>query len=417
MKRTDWPGKYRSVLRMGWALGLGLSILSTLPAQTLIWLGSLSEYESRAYDVSADGTVVVGQSTNANGRWRAFRWTHAAGMQDLGTLGGEESEAYAVSWDGRVVVGRAQPANALYYRPFRWTVDTGAMEDLGTLSGLSGEAWGMSVDGSVVVGVAGNAFRWRADTGTMEDLGSIADPPRGGWAYDVSADGIVVVGWARNANNQLRAFRWTEETGMVELSAPEHRSGFAYAVSGDGRVAVGRAWTSAGAFRAFRWIWQDPPLPPIGEDLGTVGGLHAEARDISADGNVVVGWSRDANNRDAAFRWTAQTGMQNLNVVYANLLTYGSFLQRAEAVSLDGRYIAGWGFNGFADNFEGFLLDTWRFGDTNGDGCIDDADLLNVLFAFGTPGTGYTRHEDINKDGLVDDADLLIVLFNFGSGC
>ncbi len=52
-------------------------------------------------------------------------------------------------------------------------------------------------------------------------------------------------------------------------------------------------------------------------------------------------------------------------------------------------------------------------GDVNGDGCVDDADLLAVLFAFGGSGGA----EDINSDGIVDDADLLVVLFNFGSGC
>jgi hypothetical protein len=50
----------------------------------------------------------------------------------------------------------------------------------------------------------------------------------------------------------------------------------------------------------------------------------------------------------------------------------------------------------------------------NRNGCVDDADLLAVLFAFG--GQGY-RNEDLNWDGIIDDADLLIVLFNFGSGC
>ncbi len=54
-------------------------------------------------------------------------------------------------------------------------------------------------------------------------------------------------------------------------------------------------------------------------------------------------------------------------------------------------------------------------GDVNGDGCVDDADLLLVLFAFGS--SGYGLPEDVNGDGTVDDADLLIVLFNFGSGC
>ncbi|MGQ9657262.1 MAG: hypothetical protein ACUVV1_05100 [Fimbriimonadales bacterium] len=51
----------------------------------------------------------------------------------------------------------------------------------------------------------------------------------------------------------------------------------------------------------------------------------------------------------------------------------------------------------------------------NRDGCVDDTDLLAVLFAFGQSGTGL--NEDLNGDGTVDDADLLVVLFNFGSGC
>jgi len=52
-------------------------------------------------------------------------------------------------------------------------------------------------------------------------------------------------------------------------------------------------------------------------------------------------------------------------------------------------------------------------GDVNGDGCVDDADLLIVLFNFGNAG----GDGDVNRDNIVDDADLLIVLFNFGSGC
>ncbi len=53
-------------------------------------------------------------------------------------------------------------------------------------------------------------------------------------------------------------------------------------------------------------------------------------------------------------------------------------------------------------------------GDVDFSGCVDDADLLQVLFAFGATGV---RAEDVNYDRAVDDADLLIVLFNFGNGC
>lgn len=49
-------------------------------------------------------------------------------------------------------------------------------------------------------------------------------------------------------------------------------------------------------------------------------------------------------------------------------------------------------------------------GDANNDFVVDDADLLVVLFAFGSNDAA----ADLNMDGVVDDADLLIVLFNFG---
>jgi len=54
-------------------------------------------------------------------------------------------------------------------------------------------------------------------------------------------------------------------------------------------------------------------------------------------------------------------------------------------------------------------------GDVDLNGCIDDADLLAILFAFGN--TGQFLPEDVTCDGVVDDADLLQVLFNFGNGC
>jgi len=54
-------------------------------------------------------------------------------------------------------------------------------------------------------------------------------------------------------------------------------------------------------------------------------------------------------------------------------------------------------------------------GDLDGNSCVDDADLLQVLFAFGQQGADLAA--DLNGDALVDDADLLQVLFAFGEGC
>jgi hypothetical protein len=56
---------------------------------------------------------------------------------------------------------------------------------------------------------------------------------------------------------------------------------------------------------------------------------------------------------------------------------------------------------------------TGVFGNVNGDNIVDDADLLQVLFNFGSNDAA----SDANGDGIVDDADLLTVLFNFGASC
>lgn len=54
-----------------------------------------------------------------------------------------------------------------------------------------------------------------------------------------------------------------------------------------------------------------------------------------------------------------------------------------------------------------------RPGDADGDGCVNDEDMLLVLFEFGTEGP----LGDVNNDGIVDDIDLLEVMFHFGDGC
>jgi probable HAF family extracellular repeat protein len=285
-------------------------------------------------------------------------WSQQPSLRWLGTLGGNGSRAYGVSADGRVVVGRARNT-AGYFRAFRWTA-CGGMQDLGAVVGYPSEAYGVSADGLVVVGASsGRAFRWTVWDG-RQDLGTL-----GGWysvAYGVSADGAVVVGWAQNAVGNRRAVRW--QYGFIQ-------------------------------------------------DLGTLGGWESWAYGVSADGSVVVGWSDGR-----AFRWTASGGMEDLNTTYASLLTDGSVLWEARAISPDGRYIVGTGRNAATGRDEAFLLDTGfpLHGDVDRNGCVDDADLLAVLFAFGNSGSNLGR-VDVNYDGVVDDADLLIVLFHFGSGC
>ena len=160
-------------------------------------------------------------------------------------------------------------------------------------------------------------------------------------------------------------------------------------------------------------------------DLGT---LHnhdgSRAWSASANGSEVVGESWPPMGAAHAVRWTHTSRgweIEDLNRTYARLLPPGSHLAAATAISPDGRYIVGGGINAATGRIEAFLLDTGprcasHNGDVDNNGCIDDADLLAVLFAFGNAGSDLGR-VDVNCDGTVDDADLLVVLFNFGSGC
>jgi probable HAF family extracellular repeat protein len=411
----------RRVLAACVALGASFALWTTSWSQRLTWLGTLGGNYSYASGVSADGSVVVGMAVSASDQRRAFRWTASGGMQDLVTLGGNDwSYASGVSADGSVVVGTFGTSfwyegyYIYWYYAFRWTAEDG-MQDLGTLGGDRSEAYDVSADGSVVVGYEEEdgsyqrrAFRWTA-SGGMQNLGTLTGYEYGSEAYGVSDDGAVVVGYARNTNYSNRAFRWTAAGGMQDLGTLGGVDSGARGVSADGSVVVG-----ASGGRAFRWTAAGGM-----RDLGTLPGYEygSYASGVSADGAVVVGRAENASGQLRAIRWTAETGMQDLNQLYAALLQNGSVLSYAYSISPDGRYIVGQGRNAATGRGEAYLLDTWRRGDTNGDGCIDDSDLLAVLFAFGTPGTGLTRHEDINKDGIVDDADLLEVLFAFGQGC
>ena len=94
--------------------------------------------------------------------------------------------------------------------------------------------------------------------------------------------------------------------------------------------------------------------------LGTLGGDYSVASGVSADGSVVVGWADNASVQSRAFRWTPTGGMEDLNRTYARLLTNGSILWGASALSPDGRYIVGYGWNAATGRWEAYLLDTGR---------------------------------------------------------
>jgi probable HAF family extracellular repeat protein len=193
------------------------------------------------------------------------------------------------------------------------------------------------------------AFRWTENEGIQELSGL---ERRRSQARDVSADGSVVVGWLYNDAGDYRAFRWVN--GVVEeLGTLGGQRSLARAVSANGRFVVGAASDSTERLQAFLWTPDRGMIP-----LGALGNSWSDAAAVSADGSVVVGWSPNAYGWVRAFRWTPQRGMEDLNRVYARLLSEGSYLEVAYGISPDGRYIVGHGYDAATGRGGAYLLDT-----------------------------------------------------------
>ena len=207
-------------------------------------------------------------------------------------------------------------------------------------AGQPSTARGVSADGCVIVGgratpTGGEAYRWTEATGLV-GLGDLPGGLVGGDARDVSADGSFVVG-SSASDRGGEAFRWTAAIGMVGLGlSPEGFRTVANGVADDGSVIVGNGRTVAEPMfgdQAFRWT-AATGIVGLGDLPG--GGLHSKARDVSADGSVVVGRSTTDKPDFSAFRWTEATGMVELPGI-PNVVGFSV----AEGISGDGNVVVG----------------------------------------------------------------------------
>lgn len=98
-------------------------------------LGHLDGFDySVAWDISADGTTIVGWSESydneADARlYEPSRWTREGGLKSLGQLAGfDVSSAEVVSADGKLVLGPARPYDRSDRTLFAWTEVTGMVD-------------------------------------------------------------------------------------------------------------------------------------------------------------------------------------------------------------------------------------------------------------------------------------------------
>lgn len=385
--------------------------------------------------VSADGSVVVGYSGSGLAASEAFRWTEADGMIGLGdlTLVWEPNDvndpnsiiwhayystATDVSEDGSVVVGMGH--TALGPEAFRWMIpesgdpndfdDPKYMIGLGELSG--GEylscPYGVSDDGFVIVGMSRTAsgteaFMWKMpgsndpnDFSEPNNMVSLGDLPGGSVfseASAVSGDGMVVVGDSRSWKGD-EAFRWTESGGMDALGdlPGGTYTGHAYDISDDGKVIVGYSSSGSG-FEAYRWT-ESEGMVGLGDLIG--GDFSSRVYGVSGDGLVMVGQGTSIYGEEAAIWLGPAYGIRSLKEVLE--VEYGLdlgvwVLEKATAVSADGKTIVGYGYNpsGQVTGWIAVLPNSYHV--SNADGS-DNNDGLSRETAFETIQRGINAAED-----------------------
>lgn len=408
-------------------LSVGLSAWMSVEAQSLTWLGVPYGNSSVAVAVSNDGKIVVGRAgdlLSGSPANDAYLWNLNSNTAVLLTRNG--GTAFGLTPDGSKVAGMTNGAGS--QQAFVWTEATGRV----LLPGAGYRYWAICItpDGSRAGG--GSYVDGSPNYPAIWDVAS--NPPQllhvyrdrvSGEIWDFSDDGSVALCFTgpvyRARIWRLNGLDVQQEVILAPYGSDPYT--LCFHLSADGSIAVGNSgqisnmWVGVGSnYRPAMWRaatnWQVEPL-------ATLGGQRGTAWDINA--GVIVGFCSTPDGENRAVRWrvdTATTQVEDLNVAYASLLGNGSVLRIAYGISRNGRFIVGAGHNAATGRYEAFLLDTQASqvpGDVNGDGCVDDADLLAVLFQFGQSGSGLP--EDVNGDGTVDDADLLTVLFNFGSGC
>ncbi|GEM_PF-1596271 len=333
---------------------IGLSIPIFLAAgsqaQTFQGLGDLAggSFLSSATGVSDLGVIVAGFGTDADGV-EPFFWSGATqlGLANNDPAAPKASKAFALSADGLISVGQGYDGFS-NHTAYRWlSGDTG--KNLGDLSlgNLWSAAYAVSADGSVIAGEGSSKNGREAFRYTYRGFKNLGDLPGGDFgsgAMGMDATGSVIAGWSFSANGR-EAFKWTPNGGMIGLGdlPGGNFDSYATAVSADGSTIVGRGWSDNGR-EGFIWK-SNTGMIALGDLPG--GEYYSEALGVSGDGTLVVGWSH-TDNGDEAFIWDSTNGMRLLSDVLTNdygLDLTGWQLLRATAISSDGRAIVGYGLN------------------------------------------------------------------------
>lgn len=287
--------------------------------------------------MSDDGSIVVGamgNGANAGNYQDAFRWTTSSPTVTTGSVSGQVNAwATVVSGDGTRIYGHTD------HVVFEWRANQAPSQMLNIP--VDSDFSACSTTGLTVVGNLPSVntdpswpFIYDVTSGTLSTQTSA--PYANARFKGLSGNGLTVVGGASSA------IKWTSSGGLGELPGG---SGFANSTSPNGQYAAGQT-----AGQATLWSGAGLQTVTLLGKLATLPQWFTEGRDVSQDGTVVVGRALPPfGGTNVAVIWTSTGGLQKLSDALATAgidVSAWEQLQEAEAVSTNGKVIAGTGVKG-----------------------------------------------------------------------
>lgn len=257
--------------------------------------------------ISPDGTSVVSNARDENGKCNAARWD---GGQNWTTMGSEpgglscgQSLSSSYAYNGTTAVGLAWRAQLCKAIGGTWDVNSG-----------------------MFAGILES---------TVENR-----PTRGN---DITNDGNTVFGWQDAVFGTREAVRWDNGIQSHILSDNGLRNGEVIAANADGSAVVGTSYQVEGG---FAWLWREGRgMVKFGVQNGVLN-IQTVPTGVSADGNTVVGVIRNfAFFEQKAFMWTEKKGFVYIEDFLKGQSADGWALEAAAHITEDGNTISGWGFN------------------------------------------------------------------------
>ncbi|NDA48477.1 MAG: hypothetical protein EBY21_14630, partial [Alphaproteobacteria bacterium] len=334
------------------AQSIGLTDVDSLASSTFI------------YGLSADGAIGIGTAGTGLSR-RALRYTSSGGVQDLGLLAGTSSQgmpytyafATGISANGTVIVGQSAD-DANMGQAYVWTL-SGGMVGLGYLNGGgTSSASAVSSNGAVIVGTAEDgadsslqkAVLWTGPLYAIQPLGLGKLDSATPYASSVSGDGKKIVGFATDSTTSY-AWRWNSgDSNIAKFMPAGFNLGYsdAAAISLDGTTIVGTVSATNDQSNLQAYAYKNSTLTLLGLLNGSTGAsAYSYGHAVNQDGTVIVGQATDGanNDRQAGYRWSASNGMQSIEQWLASkgvaINPASAYATNAASVSADGCVVGG----------------------------------------------------------------------------